>query len=112
MIERDPLGDDEGGRGVVTPTNFDAVAREWERIRKAAPGTSVATVESWLSDVKRKHDLPYWEDADLTLTARAFVDPKWGRKHPIAALGLAWRYRSEKKLSATLKFLWRPRFAG
>jgi hypothetical protein len=51
-------------------------------------------------------------EIDIAFTARVLSDARWGRKHPISAVALAWRHRDDRPMRRSLLWMWRPRFAG
>jgi hypothetical protein len=60
------------------------------------------------ASVYRRHT----PEIDIAFTARVLSDARWGRKHPISAIALAWKYRDDRPMRRSLLWLWRPRFAG
>jgi hypothetical protein len=84
---------------------------DWAALRDAARGRDVVEVEGLVRHWAGAY-AAHLEDVDVALTARVLSDPHWSRKHPLAALALAWRHRRSRPVRRTLRWLWRPRFAG
>lgn len=55
---------------------------------------------------------PRAREVDVAFTARVLSDARWGRRHPISAVTLAWKHRDARPAHRSLLWLWRPRFAG
>lgn len=55
---------------------------------------------------------PHFREIDVAFTARVLSDPRWGRRHPISAVALAWKHRDARPMRRSLLWLWRPRIAG
>lgn len=85
--------------------------RAYDELWRTARGSDVVEVERLLREFTETW-APYAEHVDVVLQARVMSDPRWGRKHPLKALALAWRFRRSRPMRRTLRFLVRPRFAG
>lgn len=85
--------------------------RAWEDLWERSRGRSVEEVERLLR-VYAKTYAPHARETDLVLQARVMSDKRWGLKHPVAALALAWRLRRVRSPRRTLAFFLRPRSAG
>ncbi|GEP37735.1 hypothetical protein NPS01_13980 [Nocardioides psychrotolerans] len=116
-------GDESTGWFAYAPFESPPRVEEWddEAVRShaeahdelwaSARGRSIAEVEEMLRDFAGT-GAPYLRDIDVEFSARVMSDPQWGRKHPVAAVGLAWAHRDERSPYRSLRWLWRPRFAG
>lgn len=116
-------GDESTGWFACAPLEAPPPVEEWddEAVRShaeahdelwaSARGRSIAEVEEMLRDFAGT-GAPYLRDIDVAFSARVMSDPQWGRKHPVAAVGLAWAHRDERSPYRSLRWLWRPRFAG
>ncbi|WP_345529466.1 CPCC family cysteine-rich protein [Nocardioides endophyticus] len=80
----------------------------WESSR----GQPIHVVEDQLRNLDGIHNGGLHAELHRALIARVLSDHRWGFKHPLAALALAWRYRSVQSPLRTLNWLRRPRFAG
>ena len=74
-------------------------------------GRDVVEAERQVRDFARVYQ-PYAREIDLAFTARVLSDARWGRRHPISAVALAWKHRGARPFRRSLLWLWRPRFAG
>lgn len=79
---------------------------------KSSRGEPIQIIEDRLRDLEQLHEGGDRADLPRALMARVMSDPRWGYKHPLAALALAWRYRSVQSPLRTVSWLLRPRFAG
>ena len=84
---------------------------EWARLRTSMRGLDVLEAEHVLGEWVRARGLRF-EEIDVALMARVMSDGHWARKHPLSALALAWKHRGSRPLHRSLRWLWRPRFAG
>jgi hypothetical protein len=84
---------------------------DWARLRDAARGRDVVEVEGLVRQWAGGY-ASFLEDVDVALMARVLSDARWSRKHPLAAIALAWRHRRARPVHRSLMWLWRPRFAG
>lgn len=75
-------------------------------------GQPIHVIEDQLRSLDGIHGGGPHLDLHRALTARVLSDHRWGYRHPLAALALAWRYRSVQSPLRTLNWLRRPRFAG
>lgn len=92
----------------------DPIARhnaDLQALLDACRGADVAESERLVRAFAGRYQ-PYLREIDIAFTARAFADPRWARRHPVAALALARRFRHERPGRRSLRQLWRPRFAG
>ena len=85
--------------------------RAYEELWRWAHGREVIEVEHRLREFTGAY-APYAPEVDVVLQSRVMADPRWGLKHPVRALVLAWRFRGERSPRSTLRFFGRPRFAG
>ncbi|WP_309649975.1 hypothetical protein [Nocardioides sp.] len=86
-------------------------AEAYDELWASARGRSVAEVQEMLRDFSGTF-APYLRETDVAFSARVMSDPRWGRKHPVAALRLAWAHRGERSPYRSLRWLWRPGLAG
>ncbi|WP_146207328.1 hypothetical protein [Nocardioides silvaticus] len=96
------MGDDDAA---------EAYNADLTQLFNAVRGRGVAEAEALLRDWAARH-APYMREVDVQILARVMPDAKWARRHPAAALALAWNYRRSRPMRRSLGMLWRPRFAG
>lgn len=92
----------------------DAIARhnaDFQALLDACRGQDVAEAERLLREFSARYQ-PFVREIDIAFMARVLADPRWARRHPAAALALAWRFRRERPVRRSVRWLWRPRFAG
>ncbi len=77
----------------------------------SARGQDVVEAERLVRDFASTYQ-PHAREVELAFTARALSDPRWGRKHPMSAVALAWRHRGSQRMRRSLRWLWSPRIAG
>ena len=90
---------------------FDCWAADYEALVREAPGSPVDVVEQRLRAFIAVYPT-HSTDMDIAFTARALSNPRWGRQHPLRALALAVRFRHDRSIWRSLRWLWRPRWAG
>jgi len=83
----------------------------YKALHNAARGRDVVEAERLVRDFASIHQ-PHAREVDLALLARVMSDPRWARKHLLSAIALAWRHRHAQPVGRSLRWLWRPRFAG
>ena len=84
----------------------------WPELWKSSRGQPIHAIEEQARDLDGVHGGGATVDLHRALMARVMSDHRWGYRHPLAALALAWRYRSVQSPLRTLNWLRRPRFAG
>lgn len=79
----------------------------YDELWRSVRGADVAEAERLLHEYARTF-APYLPEVDRVFSARVMSDPRWARKHPLAAIALAWKYRDVRPLRRSLRLLWRP----
>jgi len=90
----------------------DRQAKAWSELWSTSHGQPVDLVDDQLHAIESYHRKHPGAELHLALTARVMTDQRWAFKHPLTALGLAWRHRRVQSPLLTLNWLRRPRFAG
>lgn len=85
----------------------DRFARLLSELRGQDEETAEALVREWAAEQRLRPG-----DLEVALMARVMSHPHWLRRHPVAAVALAWRYRAERPPHRTLHWLARPRITG
>ena len=92
----------------------EAIARyhvDFARLFQDAKGRDVGEVERLIRDFASAHR-NRMQAVDVAIMARVLSDKRWLRKHPMAAVALAWKHRASRAPHRLLLMLARPRFAG
>jgi hypothetical protein len=84
---------------------------DYRKLCEATRGRDIDEAERLVRDFANVYQ-PHAREIDIAFTARVLSDARWGRRHPIAAIALAWRHRGTRPMRESLLWLWRPRFAG
>ena len=104
------VGDDDFDDEAMARRNEEH-GRAYAELWRWAPGQEVIEVERRMREFTRAY-APYAREVDVVIQSRVMTDPRWGIKHPVSALALAWRFRSERPPRSTLRLFIRPRLAG
>ena len=92
--------------------DLERQAMVWGDLFSTARGQPVDVIEDQLRSLHADRSSHPRHELEVELVARVMSDHRWLYKHPVAALGLAWRHRRTQSPLRTLTWLRRPRFAG
>ncbi len=86
-------------------------ASDYRMLCEAIRGRGIDEAELLVRDFASVYQ-PHAREIDIAFTARVLSDARWGSRHPISAVSLAWKHRDARPMRRSLLWLWRPRFAG